>query len=120
MGGAGDDSLFGGDGNDKIDGGDGNDRIVAGNGNNITTGGAGNDIFAFRINSTGTTEILDFDMRHDKLGVILKHGDQIPNELQKPVATPNGARIRLSENSFILLRNIDAAALNADQFISVQ
>jgi len=120
VGGGGSDDLFGGHGNDEINGGKGDDRLIGGDGNDVLTGGDGADIFAFRINEKGGDEILEFNTSEDKIGVILKHGDTLPAAIRNTVATPEGARINFSENSFVLLRNVNAATLQNSHFIAIQ
>jgi Ca2+-binding RTX toxin-like protein len=86
LGGIGNDDLFGGDGNDQLTGGTGNDNLIGGNGkdqlvgnngNDVLmggtgrdrlTGGGGHDIFVLS-SGTGSTTILDFRKKIDKLGL---------------------------------------------------
>jgi len=75
---AGDDILWGSNGNDSINGGDGNDTINGGAGFDDLSGGTGADIFQFTATS-GSDDILDFDITQDSIQLYYRAGDDHTN-----------------------------------------
>ena len=116
----GDDDLFGGSGNDTLDGGEGDDRLVGGAGDNRLTGGQGADIFALRPVEKSADTVSDFNPVEDKIGVILKLGDPVPDLTTVMEDTPSGLRITLSSSSSVLLERVDSTALSQTHLIAIQ
>jgi len=75
---AGNDTLWGSNGDDTIDGGTGNDSIFGGTGSDTLTGGTGADIFQFTATS-GSDDILDFDITQDSIQLYYRAGDDHTN-----------------------------------------
>jgi len=75
---AGNDVLWGSNGNDSINGGDGNDTINGGAGFDDLSGGTGADIFQFTATS-GSDDILDFDITQDSIQLYYRAGDDHTN-----------------------------------------
>jgi len=75
---AGNDILWGSNGDDTIDGGTGDDSIFGGTGSDTLTGGTGADIFQFTATS-GSDDILDFDITQDSIQLYYRAGDDHTN-----------------------------------------
>ena len=123
LGGNGNDVLNGGDGNDEMDGGEGDDVLWAtsyyhNNGNDQLTGGAGADTFVFTWVSTHgeTDEIMDFELGIDTLQ-FRSDDPSIPRAFEDLQISDvaDGAMIGYGSNG-ILVRNVTAADLTADNF----
>ena len=75
---AGDDTLWGSNGDDIINGGDGDGVIFGGAGSDTLTGGTGSDIFQFTATS-GSDDILDFDVNQDSIQLYYRSEDNHAN-----------------------------------------
>lgn len=103
------DILFGDDGNDTIVGGNANDRIEGGAGNDTLTGSGGADLFAFVGREFGTDTITDFEDGTDRI--------QLSGEADSVEDSADGAVVTFG-NGTILLAGVNAANVNADDFVS--
>ena len=123
-GGGGDDELYGGAGHDHLVGGYGDDYLDAGDGDSYLSGGPGNDTFVFRLDSPGTTNIVDFTRGEDK--ILVSREDYY--ELMTGVYTQNigeherydgelwDATLVDSDNQVVLEFRRDPGRLNRDDF----
>jgi len=111
-GGSDDDRLAGGAGNDRLVGGLGDDRLFGGAGNDTLGGGAGRDIFAFTAadGPDSSDTVIDFVDGTDR--ILLR--DLAVADIADAA---NGAVITFSNGSSVLLRDVDASSLTADDFI---
>ncbi|MEM8576500.1 MAG: hypothetical protein AAGF60_01490 [Pseudomonadota bacterium] len=127
-GGDGDDRFFGGSGNDMLAGEGGNDTINAGAGFDTIEGGAGDDMIWGRFNADrflfrpghGNDTIGDFTEGNAFEMIDFAHFDGI-NSLDDVRARTsqdgNDTLITTGANSSIRLWDVDASALNADDFL---
>ena len=112
-GGAGEDQLEGGGGNDTLEGGGGNDFLDGGLGDDTLEGGGGADIFAFAPDN-GNDVISDFDILLDFLDVTAL-GITSFSDLDIEDQGSN-AQIDFGTGT-VVLENIDAASIEAEQVI---
>ena len=75
---AGNDVLWGSNSDDTINGGTGDDSIFGGTGSDTLSGGTGADIFQFTATS-GSDDILDFDITQDSIQLYYRAGDDHTN-----------------------------------------
>jgi Ca2+-binding RTX toxin-like protein len=110
-GGAGNDTLQGGLGDDVMVGGLGNDKLFGGEDSDVYSGGDGADRFFFEASDGpgGNDRISDFE---DGIDLIVLRGTSI-TDLQDTV---RGAVISFSNGSEVLVRDVLASALTADDF----
>ncbi len=114
VGGSGNDRIFGGGGDDRIRGGSGDDFIYGGRGSDRMSGGAGADQFVFYAEDQGHDVIRDFE---DGIDTIVMHDLASYDDLN---ITQHGNHSLISwgvDGSYILVRDIDAEMLNADDFL---
>lgn len=120
VGGAGDDVLNGVAGNDRLFGGQGADRLVGGAGDDTLFGGAGadrlkgdagRDVFAFSAadGTEGRDTVLDFQDGVDQIAL-----DGLDLASVRDIRA--GALVTFSNGATVLLSNVDAASIDADDF----
>lgn len=124
--------LFGGNGDDLLSGGGGRDLLLGGQGNDTLTGGDDLDYFIIeQQRQPGSSDtITDFKLGIDKLVLAGFYNPELPaNEVQPGSYSPSmlnmkqqGSDTLLSINGIhnVLLRNIDAAQLRAENFIFIR
>ncbi|WP_417513235.1 beta strand repeat-containing protein [Minwuia sp.] len=115
----GDDVLLGGTGNDTLVGGDGADTLTGGAGNDSATGGAGNDLIVFGAGidtvagfsaGAGVGDVLDISSRDevtDLAGLLAISRDAGANLVIEFIDGVDE----------LIVRNVNKADLNADDFI---
>lgn len=125
-GGGGDDTLFGGGGEDTINGGGGDDLIVGGGGRDTINGGAGEDTLSggggrdtFIFSRADGDQVRGFrvdkdDISLSRIAQITDFDDLLANHLRDG---DNGAEIFSDAGLIVQLRDVDASALDADDFI---
>ncbi len=111
------DTLLGNAGNDRLKGGSGNDTINGGSGDDRLIGDAGADRFVF---SKGHDRVLDFNITAGdhinlrRIDSIDDYEDLLANHLRE---TNEGVLIESGTGSSLLLLDVQADALSADQFL---
>jgi len=113
IGRAGDDTLTGGDGDDLIYGGADDDALDGSAGNDFLSGGAGTDSFVFQA-GWGADIIADFD---DGVELIDISALGITFADLTIANAPGGNAVISYQGNEILLQNIDAADIDASDFI---
>lgn len=110
----GDDIILGGDGNDTLIGGNGNDLLSGGIGNDIVTGNAGRDIFSLTPGA-GRDIFTDYRDNFDKIGLTgnLSFGALTIRQ------GGDDTQILRGSDLLAIVRDTDASALNARDFIRV-
>ncbi|MDR6267672.1 LamG-like jellyroll fold domain-containing protein [Roseobacter sp. N2S] len=112
-GGGGDDLLNGNNGKDELYGGQGDDTLIGSGGHDIMTGGAGSDVFVFNWRrDEGNDIITDFDVENDLIR-ISKGGDFSDLMIDD---FGRGTTVLLSNGTQIILQNVDASAIDVDNF----
>lgn len=114
-GGRGQDLAVGGGGRDMLWGGRGTDRLNGGRGDDFLDGGLGADLFIFngRANE-GSDVIADFDDGFDRIRIAGASFDDLT------IANgADGAVVTLASGTEITLLDVDAASLDASDFIFV-
>lgn len=92
----------------------GNDLFSLSGGNDVVRGGAGRDVFQFVGTSFGTDRIEDFSrIDRDRIEIVAANG------MADLTITQNGANteVRLNFDSVVVLQNVVASSLTADDFI---
>ncbi len=113
VGGRGNDALYGNLGRDVLNGGEGDDLIVGGRSSDTLTGGLGSDVFVFHTADRGHDVITDFEDGQDLIEIKGLSFDAL-------VFTSGDAGVTISSGEMvgqILLAGIDAAALDASDFL---
>ncbi len=124
----GNDALNGGTGADLLLGGAGNDTLTGGGDNDIMAGGSGNDTFVFAPNF-GHDVIVDFQHGADKIdlgiagdfasiptsGGTLDFAAWLANQPFEQIG--DDTLIHITANDTILLKNVAATTLSANDFI---
>lgn len=113
-GGTGNDLISGGAGKDLIDGGDGDDTIDGGWGDDNMTGGTGADIFVFDDRMRADT-ITDFTDGEDRLDMTAWGFTGVDDMTFQQVG--DDVFIQFTDRDSLLLQNVDAADLDASDFI---
>ncbi|WP_339773221.1 calcium-binding protein [uncultured Pseudosulfitobacter sp.] len=113
-GGTGNDLISGGAGKDLIDAGDGDDTIDGGWGDDKMTGGTGSDIFVFDDRMRADT-ITDFTDGEDRLDMTAWGFTTIDDMTFQQVG--DDVFIQFTDRDSLLLQNVDAADLDASDFI---
>ena len=109
--------LIGQAGNDTIVGGAGNDYIIGMQDDDILTGGIGDDVFLYK-SLFGNDVITDFEAGIGRTDRIWLDLDGIEDMSDLTITdTANGALIEVGGYGTILLENVNAADLVADDFI---
>lgn len=109
--------LIGQAGNDIINGGAGNDYIIGMEDDDILTGGVGDDVFLYK-DLFGDDVITDFEAGVGRTDRIWLDLDGIEDISDLTITdTENGALIDVEGYGSILLENVNAADLAADDFI---
>jgi Ca2+-binding RTX toxin-like protein len=109
--------LIGQAGNDTIVGGAGNDYIIGMQDDDILTGGIGDDVFLYK-SLFGNDVITDFEAGIGRTDRIWLDLDGIEDMSDLTITdTANGALIEVDGYGTILLENVNAADLVADDFI---
>jgi len=121
-GGSGDDTLIGGNGVDHLTGGRGSDRLEGGPGNDVLNGDyaseSGSDTFVF-LPGSGDDDVYGLVAGDSASGVIELQGFGFDN-FDQLVLTDHGignTLIQLNESDTILLHGVNAADLNAGDFL---
>ncbi|WP_051206324.1 proprotein convertase P-domain-containing protein [Sporomusa ovata] len=117
VGNAADNLLAGGRGNDLLSGAAGSDILFGGKGNDTLTGGAAGDEFVIEKDAGGSDVITDFTVGVDKI-VLAGFSGSAYSALTFTQEGTN-TRIGLGNGQSVLLQNIAASNLNANNFISV-
>ncbi|WP_375285922.1 calcium-binding protein [Sphingomonas sp.] len=116
--GAGNDRIEGEDGNDRIIGGSGDDRIDGDDGNDTLTGGKGADTFVFDddnqrdvITDFKSNDFIYFDYESRDRNAVYGMDDFTITD------TAKGAVLAFDRNHIVLLRGVEAADIDASQFL---
>jgi len=110
-GGDGDDILLGGSGIETLVGGAGVDRLSGGGGADLLTGGAGGDLFVVETGG-GADVVTDFAVGVDKIDIV--GGGAVVSTVQQGADT----LITFQGGGTMLLRDVSAATVGADSFIT--
>lgn len=124
-GGGGKDTLRGGKGADTLNGGLGDDRIYAARGDDVIEMSAGQDVLRggdgldtlVVTGAAGSTQWRDFTQGEDKIALSIT-AELFPYLVE--IQQGEGAAELTFGDSTIALRDVDAAALTADDFIFVE
>lgn len=143
FGGRGNDHLFGGDKNDVLRGGTGDDILAGGQGWDLLVGGESADVFRFNASYFGSLDLVsDFNVDEDEIHLdsLLLRGRSFEDIMSQSMlvqagqivdlsALSNGTRdfseaefnedgllLKLNDNTFVFLRDIDSTAGIIDTF----
>jgi hypothetical protein len=118
---AGNDWLYGDGGTDWLDGGDGDDTLDGGKGADTLIGGSGSDRFDFAP-GCGADTITDFvagSGSDDKINLAAFAGLNLAGVLKRTRQVGADAVIDLGGGDTILLKGVNKASLNSDDFAGV-
>ncbi len=117
LGGGGRDKLSGGFGKDVLKGGAGIDTLEGGNGKDKLTGGGGDDVFLFQGSvSQGRDVITDFNDGSDVIRVVGGSGVGFDDVTLTAIAGGGSTLVELSGGTKIVLRGVDIALIDANDF----
>src|SRR5690606_24831232 len=99
-----------------LDGGDGNDLINGDGGNDVVTGGAGNDVFQFET-VFGSTTITDFTDGEDLLDLTGVSGVNVWADVERRISQNGADTVIALDGGTIVLQDVDASTIGADDFL---